>query len=1023
MKKRILSMLLSLTLLVSMAVPVTAETTNERSGNEGMEISKTAKINDDGTYTITLEAYATGEKIITDITKDVPTDIILVLDQSGSMADNIGSVTFSEYEDEWYLLDGTVYNTRNQDYYKYRHNGGSGNLWYKLDGEENIYVSVSVTKQEVMGYTEITNGRNNSSMGGATNYYNNRENLYARVNGEYQKVTVTFERSSYNPNQITYVYSLGDIVIARSQGGNKIPDFSDSGIEGGVLYLASKDASKTQYTYTYTDSKGSVQTIGTSTGDDTVFKPTLYERTVNPNGGASRLATLKEAADKMVDDIAAKARGTDGQYGTADDINHRIAVVGFASRSGYGNNTELLSISGTNSGTVGVAYDNIGSEDWKNVVQNMNSADGVSMAKAAIDALAAQGATQVDLDMDMAERILKANPVPEGEQRNRIVIVFTDGAPTSSNGFDKSEARKAINEARDIKELGATVYAIGVFSGADANSEVTEPSGDLSDGDRRIPAACNWFMQNLSSNNGTVQMPSYYLSASDAFAVNDIFQQITQQIESNRPSTSLTEEAVIRDVISPYFTLPEGTTLADIELTTYHCTGQDSSGFTWSQNDSAMGATAALSEDGTQVSVTGFDFSKNYVGSVTKEGQTTYFGDKLRISFKVTPKKEFLGGNNVYTNTSAKIYEKASSETPLLTYERPTVNVPIPALDVTAEDMNVYLKGEVTAAQLREEAIIKVGQYVELDLTKPDENYGLESWQTEYVNIKVEIKDEAGNVISDKLEDLKDDTTYTIKVTVEPKTEGTTTVEKGPAATEMTGEDEAYIYVFKPELTYKDSNAYYGESIPENNDYSGNLVSEVWKHGTAVSTDPDIDMTGEKPTLDISYTPDASKLDSGKYTKQDVPVAATVKIGTEDVNGYTTFVHQDCDPACSWTTPAEKGNPTFLVHIKTCTLSITKQGGEDNESYVFDIYKDGEKYSEVTVWGNGTETISELPVGKYTIQENAGWSWRYTTDNGEAVELNAQNPEDRITCINTKTQDGWLNGFSEVIRNIIGGNQ
>ena len=121
--------------------------------------------------------------------------------------------------------------------------------------------------------------------------------------------------------------------------------------------------------------------------------------------------------------------------------------------------------------------------------------------------------------------------------------------------------------------------------------------------------------------------------------------------------------------------------------------------------------------------------------------------------------------------------------------------------------------------------------------------------------------------------------------------------------------------------------------------------------------------------------------------------------------------------------PQKKGNPAFLIHIKTCTLSITKQGGEDNESYVFDIYKDGEKYSEVTVWGNGTETISELPVGKYTIQENAGWSWRYTTDNGEAVELNAQNPEDSITCTNTKTQDGWLNGFSEVIRNIIGGNQ
>ena len=223
MKKRILSMLLSLTLLVSMAVPVTAETVNERSGNEGMEISKTAKINDDGTYTITLEAYATGEKIITDITKDVPTDVILVLDQSGSMENNIGSVTFSEYKDEW-----GSYNIRNQDYYEYRHNGGSGNLWHKLDGEENIYVSVSVTKQEVMNYTEITNGKNNSSdMGWATNYYYNRENLYARVNGEYQKVTVTREGSGLNRK--TYVYSLGDNVIARSQGRAGIPDFSDSG--------------------------------------------------------------------------------------------------------------------------------------------------------------------------------------------------------------------------------------------------------------------------------------------------------------------------------------------------------------------------------------------------------------------------------------------------------------------------------------------------------------------------------------------------------------------------------------------------------------------------------------------------------------------------------------------------------------------------------------------------------------------------------------------------------------------------
>ena len=181
-------------------------------------------------------------------------------------------------------------------------------------------------------------------------------------------------------------------------------------------------------------------------------------------------------------------------------------------------------------------------------------------------------------------------------------------------------------------------------------------------------------------------------------------------------------------------------------------------------------------------------------------------------------------------------------------------------------------------------------------------------------------------------------------------------------------------------------------------------------------------MIGTKPTLDITYTPDESKLEGGKYTKQDVPVSATVKIGTENVNEHTTFVHQDCTTACGWENPATPGTPAFLIHIQTCTLSITKQGGADNESYVFDVLKDGEKYTEVTVWGNSTETLVELPIGTYTISENAGWSWRYSANNGGSAALTAQNPTGSITCVNTKNNNQWLNGFSEVVRNIFGTN-
>ena len=83
-------------------------------GDSGMVITKNAVANEDehGTYTITLEAYATGSQIITEVTKDIPTDIVLVLDQSGSMADSFtSSYNYDEY-----------FGNKNWEYYIYQEN-------------------------------------------------------------------------------------------------------------------------------------------------------------------------------------------------------------------------------------------------------------------------------------------------------------------------------------------------------------------------------------------------------------------------------------------------------------------------------------------------------------------------------------------------------------------------------------------------------------------------------------------------------------------------------------------------------------------------------------------------------------------------------------------------------------------------------------------------------------------------------------------------------------------------------------
>lgn len=991
-KTKILSLLLCLSLFCALIVPGTrAYADNEP--DSGMKISKTATANADGSYTIMLEAFATGSTVITEQKTDIPTDIVLVIDQSGSMNDPIGGYTYTAYRTGGY----NSRNYHNDEYYPLRHNGGSENLWHKLNNNEYIAVSV----EQKMAYTAISGWSNRK-------YYDNQNSLYCLVSGEYKSVAVRREGYLFSADE--YWYTMDGQQILYTTGDSSIPNFG----QYAPLYQSVK-----KYTYSYT-LNGVTTVIEESFGDGSSPDTQFYRRDYSSSAGGTRLNALKNAATTFANAVAAKAAGADGDISTpADNVNHRIAVVGFASGQYYNGtnynygNTEVFV------GSNQYKYGSAAQGQYGNAFQDMNTSTGVGNVSASIGTLSADGGTLTNLGLEMGNGIFGANPISEGEKRNRVVIVFSDGVPGWS-GYDSNTANSAITQAETAKNTyGATVYSIGIFPGADATSAGNQNGNETE--------KANWFMQQVSSNNGTPQSPSYYLSAADAGTLNSIFQQISDQIETGGTTSTLTSDAVVKDIISPQFTLPAGTTAANITVETYACTGKNANDdYTWSNNNSTMGATASISGD--QVNVTGFNFSENYVGTVTENGNTTYRGHKLVISFKVQPKAGFLGGNEVYTNTSAGIYENNTAENPLLTFDRPTVNVPIQDVTVTAMDKNVYLKGEVTAEQLKNGATVKVGG-VALDLSKASDTtkpWGLEPWQTEYVDITVTVKDKDGNAIpADGLKALTDDTTYTIKVTVTPKTTGSTG-SAGTPATEKFGENTpaANIYVFKPELTFKDSTAYYGETVPANNDYSSNYVanSEKWKNGGKYSTDDGVQMIGTKPTLDITYKPDESKLEGGKYTKQDVPVSATVKIGTENVNEHTTFVHQDCTTACGWENPATPGTPAFLIHIQTCTLSITKQGGADNESYVFDVLKDGEKYSEVTVWGNSTETLVELPIGTYTISENAGWSWRYSANNGGSAALTAQNPTGSITCVNTKNNNQWLNGFSEVVRNIFGTN-
>ena len=79
MKRRLMAVLMACVMTLSL-LPISALATDS-----GMEFTKDARANGDGTYTISMEAWATGKT--TTSTTTVPLDIALVLDVSGSMDD------------------------------------------------------------------------------------------------------------------------------------------------------------------------------------------------------------------------------------------------------------------------------------------------------------------------------------------------------------------------------------------------------------------------------------------------------------------------------------------------------------------------------------------------------------------------------------------------------------------------------------------------------------------------------------------------------------------------------------------------------------------------------------------------------------------------------------------------------------------------------------------------------------------------------------------------------------------------
>ncbi len=904
--------------------------------DNGLETRKTVSGPDaNGQYTLTLEAWATGDKTIIDQQTQIPTDIILVLDQSGSMGDDFVTAAYEPYRAE----PKELYNNREKLYVK------------RADGS---FVPVTVEQVSVpldtyTSYSGLTNKKYNSMSGSF--YHQCQTGKYGIVNIDHP----FFGDYTYN---CEFCGNIGS-----STGQRTVPGFSNT--------FFKKDTA-VGYTFSYTDESGTTVTATVQQSDPS---PDWDFHLSKPVRTTTRLEALKTAVTSFADAVAEKAKGPDGLLGTGDEVNHRIAMVGFGSSLDrtYGDyvNTEILI------GSAQHRYDRVTDAICLDAFQDMDQVSGVNHVKSSISVLAAEGGTYVNHGVELGNRIFRNHPVPQNERRNRIMIVFTDGQPGRS-GYDGKVAQAAIDEAKITKTTyGATVYSVGIFEGADATSEGKQKGNDIE--------MSNWFMQNLSSNNGAVQDPSYYLSAADSDALNDIFQTISGNIETGGSAIQLGAETIMKDVIADSFVLPEGASKDDIKVYTADYIGENTF-----DDGVSFPATVDILPDNRTVCVTNFDYSQNWVGTVTDNGQVSYRGRKLIVEIPIAVRDGFLGGNGVPTNgTDSGIY---NGDKIIENFEVPEVNVPIPKITVAAQDRNVYLLGDLTQDQLMQGVTITAGGANLLQALAP--------WQVQYVDITI--------AKPDAMTGLTADGTYSVTAEIAPKSSNVPNpVEK------VWGTGSANVNVFAPVLTFRDSAVYYGDNAPA--EYESNCVSTQWKHEGVF--DGEVTMIGSAPNLKKTYQPGLG-VENGKiHTKTDIPVHVAVGIGDQDITEFVTYKHKDCVPDCGFNAAEQ----AFLLHVRTCQLTVHKQGGAAGEPYVFYLDRNGERYTELTITGNGTETIYELPVGNYTLAEDADWAWGYADIQvGPGVQLGSTNPSGEITCTNAGRLPQWLSGFSSVVQNVLG---
>lgn len=309
-------------------------------------------------------------------------------------------------------------------------------------------------------------------------------------------------------------------IWAAGHGGNKVTTQNVGRIWTDKTVKATEENEESDFLTTLSAmSSTSNSTVTVTTPLDIVMVLDASGSMDDPMGGGDstkRIDALKSAANSFINTIAKQNEGIEGV-----DRQHRVAIVKFA-----GDKTNKVGNDQYKKG-----------QFWYNNSQVMKgltdcSGGNVKVLEDTVAGIKPSGATRADYGLELAGDITFGRA-----DAKKIVVFFTDGKPTSYSEFDSDVANAAVTAAKKMKDGKATVYTIGIFSGADP---VADPS-------KKGTSDVNKFMHAVSSNYpdatsyasdelGTrAENSDYYKSATNAEELKKVFDDISQAITSEPP--------------------------------------------------------------------------------------------------------------------------------------------------------------------------------------------------------------------------------------------------------------------------------------------------------------------------------------------------------------------------------------------------------------------------------------------------------------------------------------------------------